>query len=61
RFVVRIPPAHLLAEQGAEKTGKRIFGRTSRNRPSPAPSAIQPPSPSPRKTVGSAADPVVFI
>jgi signal transduction histidine kinase len=60
RFVVRIPPTHLVAEQSAEKTDKRIFGRTRKSRPTPAPSAIEPPSPSPRKTAGSAADPVVF-
>jgi len=61
RFVVRIPPTHLMAEQGAEKTGKQIFSRTSRSRSAPAPSAIEPPSPSPRKTVGSAAHPIMFI
>jgi signal transduction histidine kinase len=61
RFVVKIPPTHLVAEQGAEKTSKQIFGRTNRSRPAPAPSAIESPSPSPRKTAGSAANPVVFI
>jgi signal transduction histidine kinase len=61
RFVVKIPPTHLVAEQGAEKTGKQIFGRITRSRPAPAPSAIESPSPSPRKTAGSAANPVVFI
>ena len=60
-FVVRIPPTHLVAKQSAEKPDKRIFGRTNRSRPTPTPSAIEPPSPSPRKTAGSAADPVVFI
>lgn len=61
RFVVRIPPTHLEAEQRAGKTAKPIFGQTSRGKHAPAPSAIQPPSPSPRKTAGRAADPVVFI
>jgi Histidine kinase-, DNA gyrase B-, and HSP90-like ATPase len=61
RFVVRIPPTHLVAEQGAEKTGKQVFSRTSRSRSAPTPSAIEPPSPSPRKTAGSATDPLEFI
>jgi signal transduction histidine kinase len=61
RFVVKIPPTHLVAEQGPEKASKQIFGRTSRSRPALAPSAIESPSPSPRKTAGSAANPVVFI
>jgi hypothetical protein len=61
RFVVRIPPTHLMAEQGAEKTGKQIFSRTSRSRSAPAPSAIEPPSPSPRKTAGGAAHSIMFV
>jgi signal transduction histidine kinase len=61
RFVVRIPPTHLVDERSAEKTGKQIFSRANRSRPAPAPSAIESPSPSPRKTAGNAADPVVFI
>jgi hypothetical protein len=50
-----------VAEQGAEKTGKQIFSRTSRSRSAPTPSAIEPPSPSPRKTAGNATDPLEFI
>jgi signal transduction histidine kinase len=61
RFVVRIPPAQLMARQSAEKMGKRIFDRASKGKHAPAPSAIQPPPPSPRKAAGSAAAPVVFI
>jgi len=61
RFVVRIPPTRLVAEQSAEKMAKRIFGRTSKGKHAPAPSTIQPPPPSPRKAAGGAAAPVVFI
>jgi signal transduction histidine kinase len=63
RFVVRIPPTPLMAEQSAAKMGNRIFERTGRGKHAPAPSAIQPPSgsPSPRKTAGGDANPVVFI
>ncbi len=61
RFVVRIPPTPLMAEQSAGKMGKRIFGRTGRGKPAPAPAAIEPPSPSPRKAAGGAAEPIVFI
>ncbi len=61
RFIVRIPPTPMVAEQSAGKIGKRIFDRTSRGKHVPTPAAIQPPSPSPRKAAGSAADPVVFI
>lgn len=63
RFVVRIPPTPLMAQQGAAKMGNRIFERTGRGKQPPAPSAIQPPSgsPSPRKTAGGDARPVVFI
>jgi signal transduction histidine kinase len=53
RFVVRIPPNHLAAEQSAEKTEEQIFGRPSRGQPAPAPSVIEPSSPSPRKTAGA--------
>lgn len=60
RFVVRIPPTHLV-EQSSDKTGRQIFSRANRSRPAPAPSAIQPPSPSPRKAAGSIGDRVVFI
>jgi signal transduction histidine kinase len=63
RFVVRIPPTPLTAQQGAAKIGNRIFERSARGKHAPAPSAIQPPSgsPSPRKTAGGGAVPVVFI
>jgi signal transduction histidine kinase len=62
RFVVKIPPTHLVAQQSAEKTGKQIFSQTSRTRSAPAPATIQPTSPLPRKTAGSAAaDRIVFI
>jgi signal transduction histidine kinase len=63
RFVVRIPPAALVAEQGAGKMSKRIFGRVGRGKNAPAPSAIQPPSrsSSPRKTAGGDTGRVVFI
>lgn len=61
RFVVRIPPTSLVTQQSPGKMGKRIFGRTGRGKHAPAPAAIQPPSPSPRKAADSAADPVVFI
>jgi signal transduction histidine kinase len=61
RFVVRIPPTQLVAEQSAGKMGKRIFGRANREKQVPAPSAIQPPPASPRKTAGSGAAPIVFI
>lgn len=62
RFVVRIPPTHLMAERNEAKVGKRIFERTARNRHVPAPAAIQPPAPAPRKTAGVAATAtVVFI
>lgn len=61
RFVVRIPPTQLVGEQSAGKMSKRIFGPTSRGKHAPTPAVIQPPSPSPRKAAGSAADPVVFI
>ncbi|HVB57233.1 MAG TPA: hypothetical protein VNE63_12525, partial [Candidatus Acidoferrales bacterium] len=46
RFVVRIPPTPLVAEQSAEKIGKRIFDRTNRDKHVPAPAAIQAPPPS---------------
>ncbi len=61
RFVVRIPPASLVTQQTAGKMGKRIFGRAGRGKHAPAPAAIEPPSPAPRKAAGSAAEPVVFI
>ena len=61
RFVVRIPPTPLMAEQSAGKMGRRIFGRAGKGKNAAMPSAIQPPSPSPRKAADSAADPVVFI
>ena len=61
RFVVRIPTTQLVAEQGVGKMGKRIFDRTHRSKHVPAPSAIEPPSPSPRKTAGTGTTPVVFI
>lgn len=61
RFVVRIPPTQPIAEQREGKMGKRIFGRTGKGKHAHTPPAVQPPSPSPRKAAGCAADPVVFI
>jgi signal transduction histidine kinase len=62
RFVVRIPPTQLVAEQSAGKMGKRIFDRTNRDKHVPASSAIQAPPASPRKAAGSGgAVPVVFV
>ncbi|HVA83840.1 MAG TPA: hypothetical protein VNF28_02975, partial [Candidatus Binataceae bacterium] len=62
RFVVRIPPTPLVAEQSAEKIGKRIFDRTNRDKHVPAPATIQAPPASPRKAAGGGgAASVVFI
>jgi two-component system, sensor histidine kinase len=61
RFVVRIPPTQLVAEQSAGKMGERIFNR-NRSKHVPASAAIQAPPASPRKAAGSdGAVPVVFI
>jgi signal transduction histidine kinase len=61
RFVVRIPPTQLVAEQSAGKMGERIFNR-NRSKHVPARAAIQAPPASPRKADGSdGAVPVVFI
>jgi signal transduction histidine kinase len=62
RFVVRIPPTELAAAESMDKMSKRIFGRTGKGKQAHAPATIEPPSsPLPRKTAGSATDPVTFV
>ena len=58
RFVVRIPPTPIMAEQGATRVNKRIFGSSRGKhvpppRPHPAPAA-------PRKAAGEAGDRVLL-
>lgn len=62
RFVVRIPPTSLMAEQQTEKVDKRIFGRSGRaGKHTPTPAAIQPPHASPRKAAVATDDRVVVL
>jgi hypothetical protein len=62
RFVVRIPPTSLMAEQQPEKADKRIFGRSGRaGKHPPTYPAIQPPPASPRKAAVATDDRVVVF
>ena len=62
RFVVRIPPTELAAAESMDKMSKPIFGRAGKGKQAHAPAKIEPPSsPLPRKTAGSATDPVTFV
>ncbi len=58
RFVVRIPPTPIIAEQDADRMNKRIFG-TSRGKHVPPPRS-QPAPATPRKAAGEASDRVLL-
>ncbi len=58
RFVVRIPPTPIMAEQGAARVNKRIFG-TSRGKHMPPPRPRPAPA-APRKAAGEANDRILL-